>query len=49
MTSVVDTLIAARPDITARAANGDTALDLAERYGNQAVVPVLKSAQRPTP
>jgi ankyrin repeat protein len=47
-TSVIEALIAARADIDARAANGDTAVDLAERYGNQPAIAALKAAQRPT-
>jgi len=45
---VIEGLIAAKADIDARAANGDTALDLAERYGNEPVIAALRAA-RPTP
>jgi uncharacterized protein len=48
-TPVIEALITAKADIDARAANGDTALDLAERYGNDAVITALKAAQRPLP
>jgi ankyrin repeat protein len=44
-TPVIEALIAAKADIDARAAIGDTALDLAERYGNAAVITALKAAQ----
>jgi uncharacterized protein len=46
---VIETLIAAKADIDARAANGDTALDLAERYGNAPVIAALKAARQPAP
>jgi N-acyl-D-amino-acid deacylase len=47
-TSVIETLIAAKAEIDARAANGATALDFAERYGNEPVIAALKAARRPT-
>jgi murein DD-endopeptidase len=46
-TPVIETLIAAKADVDARAANGDTALGLAERYGNEPAITALKAAQRP--
>jgi ankyrin repeat protein len=48
-TPVIDALIAAKADIDARAANGDTALDLAARYGNEPAITALKAARRPMP
>ena len=47
-TPVIEALIAAKADIDARAANGETAVNLAERYGNQPAIAALKAAQRPT-
>jgi cytohesin len=46
-TPVIEALLAAKADSNARAANGDTALDLAERYGNAAEIAALKAEQRP--
>ena len=46
---VIEALIAAKADPNARATNGDTAADLAERYGNEPVVAALKGMRRPTP
>jgi ankyrin repeat protein len=48
-TPAIETLIAAKADVDARAANGDTALALAERYGNEPANAALKAAKRPTP
>lgn len=45
-TPAIEALIAAKADIDARAANGDTARDLAERYGNQPAMAALKAARR---
>jgi ankyrin repeat protein len=46
---VIEALIAAKADVTASATNGDTAADLAERYGSQLVAAALNAARRPTP
>jgi ankyrin repeat protein len=46
---VIQALIAAKADMDPRTANGDTALDLAERYGNEAAIAALKAARRRTP
>jgi ankyrin repeat protein len=41
---VIDALIAANADTDARATNGDTALDIAQRYGHAPVIAALKAA-----
>jgi ankyrin repeat protein len=45
---VIESLIAAKADLDARAANGDTAWHFAERSGNAAVIAALNAAKRPT-
>ena len=42
---VIEALLAAKADIDARAANGETALHLAERFGIAAVIAALKAAR----
>ena len=46
---VIQALIAAKADIDARATNGDTPLNLAERFGNEPVIAALKAAAMRVP